>query len=103
MPQMARSRCQYPCRVHAGREAQGGSKKWTFHVHRPVVRHVYICEGGSTVGAMACVFLRTDLGFESDEKLTLRHLAMPVSVGQYQTLLEGYTALLKQRVEVNVP
>jgi hypothetical protein len=47
--------------------------------------------------------LRHDLGFEVKEKLTLRHLAAHVSVDQYQTLMDAYTAILQQAVEADVP
>jgi hypothetical protein len=47
--------------------------------------------------------LRADLGFEPDEKLTLRHLAAHVTVAQYQTLMDGYAAILRQAVEVDLP
>jgi hypothetical protein len=47
--------------------------------------------------------LRYDLGFEPDECLTLRHLAAHVTTEQYQTLMENYTAILKQTVETDVP
>jgi hypothetical protein len=47
--------------------------------------------------------LRADLGFEVDEKLTLRHLAAYVTVEQYQTLMDGYTAILRQAVEADLP
>jgi hypothetical protein len=43
------------------------------------------------------------LGFEPDERLTLRHLCAHVTVEQYQALTEGYTAILQQAVEVDVP
>jgi hypothetical protein len=47
--------------------------------------------------------LRADLGFEPDEKLTLRHLVAHVTVAQYETLLAAYTAQLKAEVEADVP
>jgi hypothetical protein len=47
--------------------------------------------------------LRHDLGFEPDERLTLRHLAAHVSADQYQALMDAYTAILKQAVEADVP
>jgi hypothetical protein len=47
--------------------------------------------------------LRADLGFEPDEKLTLRHLAAHVTVAQYQTLMDGYQASLQQAVAADVP
>jgi hypothetical protein len=47
--------------------------------------------------------LRHDLGFEPDERLTLRHLAAHVSVDQYHTLMDAYTAILKQAVDADVP
>jgi hypothetical protein len=47
--------------------------------------------------------LRHDLGFEPDERLTLRHLCAHVTVDQYQALTESYTAILQQAVETDVP
>jgi hypothetical protein len=47
--------------------------------------------------------LRHDLGFEVEEKLTLRHLAAHVTAEQYQALMESYTAVLRQAVEADVP
>jgi hypothetical protein len=47
--------------------------------------------------------LRHDLGFEPDERLTLRHLAAHVSMEQYETLIEAYTAILEPAVEADVP
>jgi hypothetical protein len=47
--------------------------------------------------------LRHDLGFEPDERLTLRHLCAHVTVEQYQTLMDGYTAILRQAVEADLP
>jgi hypothetical protein len=47
--------------------------------------------------------LRQDLGFEPEESLTLRHLAAHVTVAQYQTLMDGYTAILRQAVETDLP
>jgi hypothetical protein len=47
--------------------------------------------------------LRHDLGFEPDERLTLRHLCAHVTVEQCQTLTESYTATLQQAVEADVP
>jgi hypothetical protein len=47
--------------------------------------------------------LRADLGFEVDEKLTLRHLAAHVTAGSYATLMAAYEALLRQQVEADVP
>jgi hypothetical protein len=47
--------------------------------------------------------LRHDLGFEVDERLTLRHLAAHVTTERYQTLMERYTAVLKQAVDADVP
>jgi hypothetical protein len=47
--------------------------------------------------------LRQDLGFEPDEKLILRHLAAHVTTARYQTLMESYTAILKQGVDAGVP
>jgi len=43
--------------------------------------------------------LRADLGFEPDEKLTLRHLAAHVTVEQYQALMDTYETALRQQVE----
>jgi hypothetical protein len=47
--------------------------------------------------------LRADLGFEVDERLSLRHLCAHVTVEQYQTLMDGYTAILRQAVEADLP
>jgi hypothetical protein len=47
--------------------------------------------------------LRHDLGFEPDERLTLRHLCTHVTVDRYQTLTEGYAAIVQQAVEADVP
>jgi hypothetical protein len=47
--------------------------------------------------------LRHDLGFEPDERLTLRHLCAHVTIEQYQALTEGYTAIVQQAVEADVP
>jgi hypothetical protein len=47
--------------------------------------------------------LRADLGFEPDEKLSLRRLAAHVSVARYETLLASYRASLQQEVEADVP
>jgi hypothetical protein len=47
--------------------------------------------------------LRHDLGFEPDERLTLRHLCAHVTVDQYQALTESYTAIMQQAVEADVP
>ena len=47
--------------------------------------------------------LRADLGFEVDEKLTLRHLAAHITVEQYQTLMDGYAQVLRQEVEADLP
>jgi hypothetical protein len=47
--------------------------------------------------------LRQDLGFEPDEKLTLRHLAAHVSVAQYAALMTRYGAELRQQVEADGP
>jgi hypothetical protein len=47
--------------------------------------------------------LRQDLGFAEDERLTLRHLCAHVTVAQAQTLMGGYTALLRQAVEADLP
>ncbi len=47
--------------------------------------------------------LRADLGFEPDERLTFRHLAAHVSPEVYATLMDGYTAILRQAVEADGP
>jgi hypothetical protein len=47
--------------------------------------------------------LRHDLGFEPDERLTLRHLCAHVTVEQYQTLMDGYAQVLRQAVEADLP
>jgi hypothetical protein len=47
--------------------------------------------------------LRHDLGFEPDERLTLRHLAAHVTTEQYQALMDTYTAILRQQVDADVP
>jgi hypothetical protein len=47
--------------------------------------------------------LRADLGFAEGERLTLRHLCAHVTVAQAQTLMDGYTALLRQAVEADLP
>jgi hypothetical protein len=47
--------------------------------------------------------LRADLGFEPDERLTLRHLVAHVTAEQYQTLMDGYAAILRQEVESDLP
>jgi hypothetical protein len=47
--------------------------------------------------------LRHDLGFEPDERLTLRHLAAHVTPEQYQALMDAYTAVLCQQGEADVP
>jgi hypothetical protein len=47
--------------------------------------------------------LRHDLGFEPDERLTLRHLAAHVTTERYQTLMDSYTAALRQQVDADVP
>jgi len=47
--------------------------------------------------------LRADLGFEPDERLTLRHLVAHVTGEQYQTLMDGYAAILRQAVEADRP
>jgi hypothetical protein len=47
--------------------------------------------------------LRADLGFEPDERLTLRHLAAHVTVAQYAALMATYDATLRQEVEGDVP
>jgi len=47
--------------------------------------------------------LRADLGFEPDERLTLRHLVAHGTAAQYQTLMDGYAQVLRQEVEVDLP
>jgi hypothetical protein len=47
--------------------------------------------------------LRHDLGFEPDERLTLRHLCAHVTVAQYAALMTAYEATLRQEVEADVP
>jgi len=47
--------------------------------------------------------LRHDLGFEPDERLTLRHLCAHVTIDQYQALMDGYQALLQQAGDADVP
>jgi hypothetical protein len=47
--------------------------------------------------------LRHDLGFEPDERLTLRHLCAHVTVEQYQTLMDANRALVRQAGEADVP
>jgi hypothetical protein len=47
--------------------------------------------------------LRTALGFEPDERLTLRHLCAHVTVEQAQTLMDGYAAIVRQAVEADLP
>jgi hypothetical protein len=47
--------------------------------------------------------LRADLGFEVEERTTLRHLAAHVSVEQYQALVDEYTAHLQAKGEADVP
>jgi hypothetical protein len=47
--------------------------------------------------------LRADLGFEVDEKLTLRHLAAHVTTAQHARLREAYEAALRQGVEADAP
>jgi hypothetical protein len=47
--------------------------------------------------------LRHDLGFEVDERLTLRHLCAHVTAAQYQALTEAYRAVLQQAVDADVP
>jgi hypothetical protein len=47
--------------------------------------------------------LHHDLGFEVGERLTLRHLCAHVTVEQYQTLMDGYAAILQQAVEADLP
>jgi hypothetical protein len=47
--------------------------------------------------------LRHDLGFEPDERLTLRHLCAHVTADQYQALTAAYTAVLGQQADADVP
>jgi hypothetical protein len=47
--------------------------------------------------------LRHDLGFEPDERLTLRHLVAHVTAERYQTLMDGYAQVLRQAVEAELP
>jgi hypothetical protein len=47
--------------------------------------------------------LRADLGFEVDERLTLRHLAAHVTAAQYQALRADYEAALQAEVDADVP
>jgi hypothetical protein len=47
--------------------------------------------------------LRADLGFEVDERLSLRHLAAHVPVARYEALVAAYTARLQAVVERDVP
>ena len=47
--------------------------------------------------------LRHDLGFEPDERLTLRHLCAHVTIDQYQALLDGYQAVLQQAGNADLP
>src|SRR5882724_869370 len=47
--------------------------------------------------------LRADLGFEPDERLTLRHLLAHVTAEQYQTLMDGYAQVLRQAGEADLP
>jgi hypothetical protein len=47
--------------------------------------------------------LRHDLGFEPDEKLTLRHLAAHVPVAQYEQLRATYEARLQVAVAADGP
>ena len=46
--------------------------------------------------------LRADLGFATDESLTLRHLAAHVSAAQYTTLRDAHEAHLRAVVEADV-
>ena len=46
---------------------------------------------------------RQDLGFEPDEKLTLRHLAAHTTVERYTALVHDYQAALRRAVESDVP
>jgi hypothetical protein len=47
--------------------------------------------------------LRADLGFEPDERLTLRHLVAHVSVEGYTTLMDAHGQVVRQAVERDVP
>jgi hypothetical protein len=47
--------------------------------------------------------LRHDLGFEPDERLTLRHLCAHVTAEQAQALVDGYTAIVQQAGAADVP
>jgi hypothetical protein len=47
--------------------------------------------------------LRYDLGFEPDERLTLRHLCAHVTADQYRALTAAYTAVLQQAGAADVP
>jgi hypothetical protein len=47
--------------------------------------------------------LRHDLGFEPDERTTLRHLCAHVSAERYAALVAEYTAHLQAAVEADVP
>jgi hypothetical protein len=47
--------------------------------------------------------LRADLGFEPDERLSLRHLTAHVTVDQYQTLMDAYSQVVRQAVEADLP
>jgi hypothetical protein len=47
--------------------------------------------------------LRQDLGFEVDEKLTLRHLVAHVTVAQAQPLMAAYAVVLTQEAGADVP
>jgi hypothetical protein len=46
--------------------------------------------------------LRADLGFASDERLTLRHLAAHGTAAQYHTLRADYERVLRETVEADV-
>lgn len=47
--------------------------------------------------------LRADLGFEVEEKLTLRHIAAHTGVDRFEALVAAYTAHLQAAVETDVP
>jgi hypothetical protein len=47
--------------------------------------------------------LRHALGFEVDERLTLRHLCTHVTAAQYAILLAEYQALLPAKVTADAP
>jgi hypothetical protein len=47
--------------------------------------------------------LRADLGFEVDERLSLRHLCAHVSVARYAALMTAYEATLRHEADIDVP